>query len=290
MVSVSNLLRQPYPYYFSQKSLGAIAAGVFLLSFLFVLFFEPFNVNPAEHRFSYGWISILHAACSSLVLYLCFSIWNLFRPREEDWTVSREIISLSVVLLFMGVGNFLLRDLIYDNPNNWSFGYLFEEVRNTFLVGILLILVLVPLNFLRNFNTNIRQAAALHPEPSETTISTSTTIPVQTQLKSDDFILEPGHFLFARAEGNYLEFYFDRKQGQKKELKRMSIKLLESQLENYPQLLRIHRSYIVNLEKVTKVKGNAQGYQLSLQNFAEELPVSRSYLPAFRSSMVPGTL
>ena len=280
-VTFANFLRQPYPYYFGQENLGKLALAVFVPALLFVFFFEPFNVEPQEHKMPYFWISFIHVAVSGIVLYGCYSLVNLLKVEEEQWTLGKEIAMLSTVLLIMGVANFLIRDLFYNNENNWSFQYLFEEVRNTFLVGILLVLLLVPLNFARIYSRNFSKAASFEAAGKEIGLKAKERIPIVTQLKSDDFSLELEHFLFARAEGNYVEFHLLADGKNKKLLKRIAMKDLEQQLAGLPKILKTHRSFLVNLEKVTAVSGNAQGYRLALEHFSSTLPVSRGMIPKF---------
>ena len=144
---------------------------------------------------------------SCLIFYCWFSLINFLKVVEEQWTVGREILHLSLVLLIMGLANFLIRDLIYDNPDNWSVFYLFEEVRNTFLVGILLVLILVPLNFARIYGRNSGRAESFQTPSEEINPPTIDRMLIRTQLKSDDFYLQPQQFLFAKAEGNYVEIH-----------------------------------------------------------------------------------
>ncbi|MDX1753504.1 MAG: LytTR family DNA-binding domain-containing protein [Salinimicrobium sediminis] len=279
-VTFANFLRQPYPYYFTQDKLGKLALAICVPAFLFVYLFEPFNVNPEEHKMAYFWISFIHVAVSSLVLYGCYSLVNLLKIEEEKWTLGKEIAGLALVLLFMGIANFLIRDLFYDNHHNWSFRYLLEEVRNTFLVGILLVLLLVPLNFARIYSRNSGKAASFETPAKENNIPPRGGVEICTQVKSDDFSLQVEDFLFARAEGNYVEFYLTGEQN-KKLLKRIAMKELEQQLSSFPQIIKTHRSYLVNLQKVTSVAGNAQGYQLSLEQFPSTVPVSRGMIHKF---------
>lgn len=281
-VTFFNFLRQSYPYYFSQHSLGKLTLGIFFLSFLFVYLFEPFNVNPEEHKLNYFWISLLHVAISSLVFFSCFTLINTFKLEEEKWTVGKEISGLILVLILMGIANFLIRDILYGNPNNWSFFYLLEEVRNTLLVGALIISILVPLNFARVYSRNSRKAETLHPVSiNKECFSQGDQIFIETQLKADNFNFHSEEFLFARAEGNYVEFHLVLDGKNKKLLKRVTMKDLERQLTEISWIIKIHRSYLVNLKKVTAVTGNAQGYQLSIRHYPDTIPVSRGMIKMF---------
>lgn len=270
---------QPYPYYYSNKSLTRLTGVIFLLCFCFVFFFQPFNVEISEHRMHYALISFIHAGLASLIFYSYFSLINLTGIKEDNWNLGKEIIHLGLVLVIIGLGNFLIRDLIYDNPGNWSFTYFLEELNHTFLVGILLILLLVPLNFMRKYHQNSKAAAKWKPTHSlphnEVPLDT---VQINTKVKADDFQLIINEFLYARAEGNYVEFHLE---GNRKLLKRLPMKVLEDQLKDFPKIVKTHRSFLVNTTKIIAVSGNAQGYQLKVRDHPSTIPVARGMVPAF---------
>ncbi len=61
-----------------------------------------------------------------------------------------------------------------------------------------------------------------------------------------------------------------------KPLLRSSLSRLEGQI-NRPDIVRCHRSFVVNLDRVEKVTGNAQGYKLHLLDGQFQIPVARKY-------------
>ena len=65
-------------------------------------------------------------------------------------------------------------------------------------------------------------------------------------------------------------------------------KQLQSNDADY--VLRCHRSYLVNLDKISQVSGNAQGLKLSFDGLEDVLvPVSRSYIAEFKQAMANAT-
>lgn len=252
------------------------------MTFLFNYLFEPFVVNVAEQKLSYPIICLLHALVSTLL----FSLFGLIGriPRiEERWHMKEEVLAVFFYLLLVGIGQFLIRDLIYHNPHNWSWRYLGEEIRNTLLVGSLFLLIIIPLNFRRLYE-HYQASAQQILLPSHS--SSSTSIAIKTEVKADDFVLSVDTFLFAKAEKNYVELLLSHSKGKpEKLLKRITLKALEEQLQETTGLLRVHRSYLVNLKKIERVTGNAQGYRLKLEGLAEEVPVARSYIAIFEGHM-----
>jgi hypothetical protein len=80
------------------------------------------------------------------------------------------------------------------------------------------------------------------------------------------------------ANDNYVTtYYLDEEGTLKKSFERFALKQIEAILANFSlEFLRVHRSYIVNAEKVIKVSGKSQAYKLHVSHFDKEIPVSRS--------------
>lgn len=87
--------------------------------------------------------------------------------------------------------------------------------------------------------------------------------------------LEKGTLYYIAAADNYSRVVFRKKEEVSSVLLRGSLKMMEEQLKN-AEVIRCHRSYIVNLRNVTRVSGNSQGYRLHFEGLDETVPVSRS--------------
>ena len=282
---VVSFLKQPYPFYYEGRSFAVIFAILFLMSFGFNYFFKPFNVNLSEHIMPYEMTSLMHSLAAVIVLLFFFFFLYLFPRLKDNWNVRKEIYFLGLLLLFIGIAQFLIRDIIYDNPHNWSWNYFFEEIRNTFLVGMLFVLILVPLNFSRLYYKNQKQAGALSLWQTEE--KDSAPVFIKTSLKSDDFYLDSSHLVFAKSEGNYVEVYLTDNGNIVSKLKRISLKELERQLRDDPKIVKTHRSFLVNIQFIEEIAGNAQGYKLKLKNWPDSISVSRNMISSFENSLRP---
>ncbi|NJB71382.1 hypothetical protein GGR42_001844 [Saonia flava] len=280
---ITAFLKQPYPFYYGGKNFLLFNLLVFLLALAFNYLIEPFNVYVPEHKMDYFWISLIHSFTPIVVAFLLLPfLWN--PKNEENWNLGKEAFLLAIFLFLIGLIQFLIRDIIYDNPNNWSWRYFFEEIRNTFLVGIFMLSILLPWNHNRLNRKNSRKAQELGIVNSFEKQKQSP-ISIKTQLKGDDFDLNVADFLFAKAEGNYVELHVKTETSTNKLLKRISIKELESQLNSIPHIFRTHRSYLVNLLFIASISGNAQGYRLKLRDSEEMISVSRNMISKFENQL-----
>lgn len=278
-MNMKRFLAEPYPFYFKGRELVSILIIIFVMSFLFNYLFEPFNVYRPEHKYDFFWICFFHSLSAVIAAGLYSLIAGIWIS-EDKWKVRNEIAFIAGLFLIIGISQFLIRDLIYENPENWSWAYFFEEIRNTFLIGILFVLILVPLNFLRLNHRHKQKSDQFERYQLDSKEDSKGLVSVTTQLKSDDFLMDPENFIFARAEGNYLEIFMDN-DNEERLVKRMTLKDLEKQLDAYPFIMKTHRSYLVNLHKIDKMKGNAQGYKLFFTKCKDYVPVSRGMIQNF---------
>ncbi len=281
---VRNFLTSPHPYYYRPGNIYTIALLLSFSAFLFLYFFEPFQINFTEHNYPFFVNCLLQSALPGSIFLVYFLILYTARkkPVEKGWTMGRELMHLLFVLLLMGTGNFFLRPILYDNPDNWSVHYYVEEVGNAYLVGLLFILIFMPLNHFRLKAKNEKLSAQFNADTPEKTDQQVLHCMIETQLKSEDFLLSINDFIYARAEGNYVMFYILNEKTVGNYLKRMTLSHLENQLKAYPKMLRTHRAYLVNLQQVEHVSGNAQGLQLTVKSCSDRIPVSRAKISDFR--------
>lgn len=107
-------------------------------------------------------------------------------------------------------------------------------------------------------------------------------LPVKVELTSENnsekIKLSKENIYIIKAADNYIEIHYKKNGGFHKKLLRNTLKNVESQVENYSSFVRCHRTYIVNLEHVSKFSTNYQGHHLFIADLDEEIPVSRHYL------------
>ena len=281
MTQILNYFKQSYPYYYRNRKNLFIILWIFsFLSFFFSYLFQPFEVNISEHKINSNWILLIHAFIPLPIVFIYFWFVNKHVKDETSWTVGKEVIHISIALLFIGISDFLIRDVIYTNPDNWSLKYFFEEIRNTFLVGALLFAIILPLNLQRLLNKYQKSATKLHLKMPNSS-KNSDSILINSFINSESFHLKINSFLFAKIDGNYTEIYTESENNFDKKLIRLSLKELEEQLKEFNFIFKTHRSYLVNTNQISSVNGNAQGYKLQLKNYPTQIPVSRSKIEEF---------
>ena len=103
-------------------------------------------------------------------------------------------------------------------------------------------------------NTKIRESE-MHQKPGVTRIR------IVSDKSKDVFESDSTDLLLVEGQSNYTKFYFIANGSLKTTLLLMTLKQAESQLQDYKEFIRCHKSNIVNL---TRVKSESAGYKLSV--------------------------
>lgn len=279
-------INQPYPYYYSGKKLIEISFVLITLAFIFNYFVQPFEMNKTELKLSFFWVALIHSISPLLAIIPVAIIFTKSHPSIENWKIRDELFVIFTMLFLTGSVQFLLRDILYNNPNNWSWLYFYEEITNTLLIGSLLASIVVSINLNLQFLKNNEQASAFNLKLKEKKLEIiNSEITIETELKSEAFKLKIQDFVFAKSEGNYVEIWIVDDSLVKPLLKRIKLKDLESFLHNFQNIIRTHRSFLLNKNYIENISGNAQGYKINLKNCKELVPVSRNYLNSFNTQM-----
>jgi DNA-binding LytR/AlgR family response regulator len=77
--------------------------------------------------------------------------------------------------------------------------------------------------------------------------------------------------------GNYSTIYFIENGLPKKEVIRATMKNIESELSKDKNIVRCHKSFFVNIDKITTTSGNARALYLHLNELDFPIPVSRGF-------------
>ncbi|MGB8491918.1 MAG: LytTR family DNA-binding domain-containing protein [Bacteroidales bacterium] len=259
-----------------------IGGLIFLaVTFLFTTLYRPLHVQGAR---SLSIPATMAAYCiiMSAMLTTSASLLKLipYFSGKNGWTILREILSVIIVLLVLGIAVYFAGFLIEGPGNRWNIITFLDSLKNSFLIGI------VPFAFFSLVNYRYIFFAVSEQHYNQATDKSSLLrseelIHIESQLKKEDVSFYPSQLLYAESDGNYVVFYLAPDDRPQKKIVRNSITNIEGQLSSIPYIMRTHRAFIVNLRKVTMKNGNSLGYRLKVTGIDAEIPVSRQNTVAF---------
>lgn len=291
-MNLFKLLRQPYPIPDSAGNewiVGAFVGG-------FLLLFQPFGI--ADWQTTDKMFKVLGFGAITAGIMLLFNEGTRLLPRyyaEERWTVGQEMGKVLTMILCIAIANRLYMSLLLDLPTQ---GGWLTTIGFTFLVGVFPTAGIVMTNYIVQLR-KYEQAAA-HLVLHRPTVSSPGVDPQITSVvnglvsepylaaqnqqlvliaenEKDTVALDRDDLLAIESSDNYCTVFYRKKGVLAKELMRSSLNRLENQLGSGVPFVRCHRSYVVNLDQVERVSGNAQGYKLHLLNGQLTVPVARKY-------------
>lgn len=269
MNKIRQILPLPYPVSKSTREILASSLFIAVASYLFITVFQPFGTATFDNPYKY-----LLLLPYSIIPFLAFAVAGYLIKRRK-WTFSKEMIKILCTLLVCALINYWYA-ANFINYTSFDLSDMVHMIYYSFAIG-------VPVCFMdalgRYIYLTMRHSVRIEPAIENTTADGRITI--RPDSGTSVLSLAKSDFLFAESEGNYSTVYHLANGQPAKALMRLSLKNLEEQLDS-DDIVRCHRSFIVNLNHVKTAKGNAQGYKLHMGNLAGTVPVSRKYLDTFQ--------
>ncbi|WP_282016081.1 LytTR family DNA-binding domain-containing protein [Marinifilum flexuosum] len=266
-----NWFKQKFPqnYILRKPFIGIIIVAVFC--YLFTILYKPRHTNSSD-PFSYEVTMAIYLLALMPPLYITIRALKLLPvfKHKESWTLLKELGFPLILFLILGVWNYFFGFIMENTEGRWNIYTFLDSVRSTLITGTLPYFLFTIQN-----SRYLLSANACDPNENNSINEKSELIHINSKLKKGDISFDPESFLYAESNGNYVIFHFLKNDMIQKEMLRNSIGDVEQQLSEIPYLMRIHRAFIVNVNKVSQKKGNSSGYRLSIEGVDIDLPVSR---------------
>ena len=272
--------------------------------FLFIVLLEPFgtrdfiktNVNPYSFY-------VVEAVCFFLILLLCECLTSYVFYLPADYSQPREYqtrrllyFAIPCVLIntvFDGEFFVIIRwgwerwhYLWQDYDGSFTLKWFFHDLKEAVSVGAFIIAyqIFVTNNRMQRYQIEELQSinnlleiehdsAQNHAEPEKIVLQGDS---------RESIIINPSDILYVESLANYVNIVFFSASDLMQKRLRISLRDLEETLNPYPFLFHIHRAFLVNLNYITQVSGNAAGYKLQLFGTDKVLPVSKANVGRFK--------
>ncbi len=274
---MTDWLNKPFPLIetMKQKLIISFLFASFIYVFLFV--FQPFGLFKHEENLEiyllgFFFITLFVMLFSFFIFPLVFK--KIFDP--EKWNVKKEIYFSLQIITVIGFFNWLYNSITgMDMINQYN---LLSFLLITIAVGIFPTVFLI-IYFEKYFYDKHAIIADKLTDIVHTAITKNNKqiLKILSDNAKDEIIIELEHFLCIRSEGNYIHVFFIENNQINKKLIRNSLTKVSQELLIFESIKRCHRSFLVNLQKIETVTGNARNYNFHIENLGFEIPVSRNF-------------
>ena len=283
MNRISRFFSQPHPAHTDVRVYLRTISIISIVVFFILYVIRPFDWSEVADR------DLLVTACvSSVATFLgmtLFYVWRYLFPdffAERNWTLGREILLIAY--------QFTVVSAVVWSARAFCGQYWYVPQRSYLFtwwvvcsVGAIPYMLATSLKVMYQIRRYLTDAVALNSGLPEQRRENNG----QLRLPRE-FGLING-FLYAESVENYVVVYWQGEQGVCHQRYRCTLLELE-ECNSDSAVFRCHRAFVVNLRNVLHITGNAAGFQLLLHVDLPPVPVSRSYVSAFKQRLEDGRL
>lgn len=270
------------PYYLStsvgSKLLKSFGLGFFAIIFLLII--KPPFINSITTNFS---LFAINSGCilTSVFLFFNFILIPVF-PKffdAEKWNISKHLFSFALLIL---TASYL----------NWSFNFYLEENATrtiksyTSFLSSFIVIAVFPISLYLFIDERLarkkREKGALDIrariiDKISFLTNKKEDITLTASNSKEQLSFNINELIFINSDGNYACFHLKDSETIKEKILRKQLTTLEKDFRKYKNIIRCHRSFMINTNYVINVTGNARGYYLHFKEPKKQIPVSRKF-------------
>lgn len=265
-----------------QKSFKDQFGRLFLISFgvfLFILFFQPFPLEMLDYNnrllYVLGFGGITFVISCIVLIFLPFFLPKWFKASEWE-SGPPFVLSAFLLILTSTAFAFYIR---FVGQNDLSLYIIFKMVL-VCLIPIFILVILYKNKYQEQFIEVLRDQNKSYfsmLSKYETEVGEKE-IDIFSSNKSDKVTLKAKDIILIKSADNYIEiFYFENDSIEKKVI-RNTLKDIETQLSEHKNIIRCHRTSLINIVYIEKLIRDYSGYSLLVSELDEKVPVSRQYV------------
>ena len=193
-------------------------------------------------------------------------------------------------MIIISIVNFILISFVsvkpFDEPIKIFFYDVFLMVA---IFAIIPVSVRIWLNYTLTLLKNLQNTQSFNDElvkmmNTNNKIEKGEIVALPTNNLNEIIKFDLNKLLFIRAENNYIEVYIKDNGKVDNYLYRANMQIAEDKLCIFPQIVRTHRSYLVNIKNIKTTSGNARNYQLFFEGTDQLVPVARARFKDFNTA------
>lgn len=263
-------LKKHYSLFESRYNRRAISVGVSCFVWFMLFSFGLFDLDyfSVPRRF---FITGIYSLCGFITLAV-----NLFILQDrvmKNYTIGSTMIWMLWIIFCIADSNFLVTTVLF-RFEPFTLSVFIKDQMFTVILG----LVIVPLFILIHYNYTLKQEISklFSVLPKQDKDISGEKLLLRSEYKNDSLSLSMDNLLYIKSADNYIDVYYLNNKQVTHKLIRNTLSSLEEEAL-HPDLVRCHRSYIVNKQKIRNIEGNSSGYNIIINGYSESIPLSKKY-------------
>lgn len=277
---MTRVLNKLYPNGETSKEIIVTSLLFGFLLYILLIIYQPFGTSQFEHIYKY--FLLFPYAGISASSFCCINL--LLSKQKREWTVGLELSKIFLILLLISSLSYFYNSFFLSKVSLSFENYLYMFAYTSALgvpVGAIYFLsrYIYLIEKDKPFAGKIVSDRKLAFDSKNTIEKNNKNIELHIVADDENFDMKIEHknFLYAESADNYCIIHFYRDGMLQRQIIRISLTKLLFQIQT-EAIKKVHRSFIVNLRKVDRFKGNTSGYKILIENVEKEIAISRSYI------------
>lgn len=245
---------------------------------LFLFIFKPFGFEEMHGKINL-FDFFVTGLFSALALFLSLALFYIIVCRTKNAvlpTIRYLVYSVTSLCLSAGI---LFSYLVLRNYSEPSWFLYFSSLTFLLICNVLPVYIIIIVIEKYILQRNIQAASEMSRKIHEITPheQKKAILILSSPVTKEELITDPSELICIEAQGNYCKVTIIADGKVQSKMIRLSMKSAEEQTESFSELVRCHKSYIVNILHVDHVSGNSRGHQLHMKMENMLIPVSRTF-------------
>lgn len=241
-----------------------LSAGLGLSVFMILIIYVPFGFNSITERLQKTLLALAYGGIAFLVLYV--GLVFIKRTKAIKGKLWQIIVTLIILQFFAGILSMFFNNVINSNP---YFDFFLRYQAIVFMTGILpncyLILFMESNYYLKSHTINSHKAKKANK-----------LITIQDQNPDKNLTILPDDIIYIQSQDNYIKIEWKSSEDiVKSTMLRATLNSAIAALSSYDSIIQCHRSYLINLNYIEKVKGSALSKTCVLHYSESTIPIAR---------------
>jgi hypothetical protein len=276
------ILSKPYDLLEHKKFRYLISFGGATFVIIFSLIFKPFGLYNLSFVNQLYWMSLY--VIGGLIIQLIF--FFIVQPRLiTKFSIGNTILWFFIILIFISFYGFIINAYLLCNG-------VFRFINFLTITAAIMIDGLLPLSLiilihysliLKNQLTKVNEINSQLSHLLNDEQNPKIEIPAENPKNNLKIPLHS--LLFISSADNYATIHYIKNEKNTRELIRNTLTQIADAFDNKLQVIRCHRSFIINLSNVEKIITNTSGYYAKIRRVEDPIPISRIYSRKVLSSL-----
>lgn len=282
---IKKIFREPHPGYASFKIYFKSILGISVIVFLILSLYHPFGM---DNRFVMGspFLTALLYAAGSFTTTLINYMWIKVFPgyfKNENWNLGKEISSFFYQLVTIASTIWLIN--VIRGITSPTIIYYFAMLLRVTIIGLLPYITVLFIRHTYYLKRRLRKATMMNIDLFLDKESVDNSMSDHVEI---DRFIEPvdvTNFVSAEAKDDYIVVNVGRNGNLKELIVGNTLSEFEAGNAHFDQLFKCNDNFIVNVNRILWIEGNAAGYKLSLHPDLPPIAVANDKKQEFKKFM-----